>query len=88
MKTLTLEDINESDLDIFLSLAKRLKIKARVRETETGQTQPTDCLDPATGRYMTATELGRAVTEAERETGSGKEEFVKHSDQWRKKLTA
>jgi hypothetical protein len=88
MKTLTLENINESDLNIFLSLAKRLKIKAKVSEMAVDENQITDCINPNTGEYMTVKELQQTVAQAEKEIGVSKEEFTKHLDKWQKKLSA
>jgi hypothetical protein len=88
MKTLTLENINESDLDIFVALAKRLNIEAKVSEATLNENQQTDCINPDTGEYLSVGEFQKAVLRAEEEEGISKKDFLNHMNEWRKKLIA
>lgn len=83
MKTLTLENINEADLDLFVSLAIRLEIKVEIRETAS---ESTDCINRETGQYLTREQFRQTVADAEKEPGIGKEEFARHMDTWKKRL--
>jgi hypothetical protein len=85
MTTLTFEDITPTDLELFISLAKRLKIKTKV----SNENELIDYLHPQTGEPMRVKEFQKVVKEAETTgTSINKEEFLKQVDQWKKKLSA
>ena len=71
--TLQLEISSDNDLQIFLSLAKRLKIKTHTVESE----------EPSIYESLTWKQVEKRLQNAENQSGIGMDKFIEEIGKWK-----